>query len=474
MIILPHFINTYRGIEVEKFSTETEDNLNLIDLLEKRDTLYIIVNFGIARASIIEMLSKQKKYKFFDKNIYIEIQCKDFETYLCDFSNKFLQDFSGYKEGNLLLKSDKSKGISCTVDAKKEFLKTITRSNNIAIQYNIFNKIFPQPINNEWDYWLSAKNNVSAIMYVKKSGEYNNIYSYDIKKSFPARIYKGLFPQGHGIYFTNNDILPLNKWYIKRIAIFKLKPKIYDFLGLISKHAGDTLPIVEIITKEIEEILNLYYDINYKTIDGFFYKMQKSIFDEFFENNFFNEANKNKCVSIYNKAKNNLLIGSFGANDYISENRLIFKQNQLYIKNISYENAIKSYYPLYLYVNGAAKCEFIKILAKYFNNIIYINTDGFFSTKEIDFSGYNLLKVNNIGNVEFRGKYKKIAIKEISNYCGIFTNGDIDIRLKGRRQFIKSYDEFINGFKSYSFAINKSGFLKMYEYQEKGIKEFEV
>ena len=66
MIILPHFINTYRGIEVEKFSTETEDNLNLIDLLEKRDTLYIIVNFGIARASIIEMLSKQKKYKFFE------------------------------------------------------------------------------------------------------------------------------------------------------------------------------------------------------------------------------------------------------------------------------------------------------------------------------------------------------------------------------------------------------------------------
>ena len=120
------------------------------------------------------------------------------------------------------------------------------------------------------------------------------------------------------------------------------------------------------------------------------------------------------------------------------------------------------------------KCEFIKILAKYFNNIIYINTDGFFSTKEIDFSGYNLLKVNKIGSIEFRGKYKKIAIKEISNYCGIFTNGDIDIRLKGRRQFIKSYDEFINGFKSYSFAINKSGFLKMYEYQEKGIKEFEV
>ncbi len=482
MIVVPKIIATYRGIECNEFFNSMGKIFSLGELIEIKNDFIIVVDFSIVKFSIIEHIIKCGKYHLKesknDKSMSYDIKSNYIKIYntdkkvliLCSYENKFMQDFENFEIANALELMDIEKQTTCTKDAKKQFMATITRQKNYFAQTRIFDKIFPQFDDKEFFYNNACKKSVCALFYCNV-GEFENIYSYDIKSSFPSRVYGDFFPNGEGRYFDDIKKVPYNKWYVCKIKIYSFSVKLFDFLDFCSM-ADEYGEITYYTTKEMLEFIEICYDCDYDIIDGYFYTLQRSIFDKFLNSNFLNELNKNKNFRKYNKAKNNLLFGNFGRNTKI--NNVVFgvDEDKLTQKIEKVEIDDKGYYPLYLYVNGKSKLEILKIVKDNFENILYINTDGFFSKNKMSFMFYNLGKENNIGTVEFRDYYKKICIKDISNYFAFSIDCDgvicNDFRLSGRKTNVDDYNDFISGnFYSLYCRLTPYGFLNFIEEKEK-------
>ena len=481
MIAQPFFKETKRGIEVDYFQIRKKGEiitLTLPELVYYPCDLKIINNFALAKSSLIEFfLANNILHEY--KNISVTIWKDGHEEIFCDYANKFLQDFTNWETAESLEKSDKSHAASCALDAKKEFLAAICRSKNIYVQQNIFEQIFPQPQSlKEWIMWEDAKDCVAAFLYAREPGEFCNIWSYDIKRSFPARIYRGEHPTGTGEYYLGDLQHRAKRWYIKRVVIAYVKKKCaFDFLNLEKKYnENGRKPYEYVLTEDIFDALALMYDIQYIGVDGFYYRLQNSIFDKFFDDNF--KQTNSKALATYSKAKNNLLIGTFGAKDFYEVQTFSKVGKALKSDVVTVEKPRKAYYPIYLFANGAAKVALLKLIAPIWERVIYANTDGFFVTTRQDYSTYNAIKINKIGSVEERGRYEKIAIKEVSNYCGILdteTGRKLDMRLSGRRfnEKLMTYDAFVHGtFKSYSYLASNTNFLRLAELKEKSLEEY--
>lgn len=481
MIFQPYFKDTRRGIEVDYFQTRKNGaviTLTLPELVYYPCDLKIINNFTLAKSSLIEFfLANNILYEF--KNVSVTVYRDGHEEVFCDYANKFLQDFKDFETAERLERSDVTRTASCALDAKKEFLASICRSKIPFAQQNIFDQIFPQPQSlKEWVIWEDAKESVAAFLYSKSPGEYREIWSYDIKRSFPARIYRGEHPSGEGVYTLGDLTHRAKRWYIKRIMIAFVKKKAaFDFLNLEKKFADNGgKPFEYVVTEDIFDALIVLYDVQYVGIDGFYYRLQNSVFDKFFEKNF--AATESKALSTYSKAKNNLLIGTFGTKDFYEVQTFSKIGGALKSDTVTVEKPRKAYYPIYLFANGAAKVALLKLIAPIWEKVIYANTDGFFVTARQDYSTYNSIKINKIGSVEERGKYEKIAIKEVSNYCGFLVTDagkKLDMRLSGRRfnEKLMTYEAFVCGtFKSYSYLATKTNFLRLVELSEKSLEEF--
>lgn len=482
MILVPKIVATYRGLEVESFFNNSGKIFTIDEILKIENDFIIVVEFSIVKFSIIEKIINSKKYHLMqsvkDKKMSYDIKTNYIKLYntdkkvliLCSYENKFMQEFENFSISNALELMDIEKQTTCTKDAKKQFLSTITRQKNYFAQSKIFDKIFPQFERKEFFYNNSCKKSVAALFY-NEIGEFDNVYSYDIKSSFPSRVYGDFFPTGLGTFFDDIKKVPKNKWYICKLHIYSFKVKLFDFLdfNLIADECGE---LIYYTTKDMLEFIDLCYECEYDIIDGYYYKLQKTIFDKFLEQNFFNPLNKNKSFKKYNKAKNNLLFGNFGRNTKI--NNIIFSVDgdKLIQKVEQVEVADKGYYPLFLYVNGKSKLEILKIIYNNFKNIIYVNTDGFFSKVKMGFSFYNIDKINKIGSVECRSFYNKICIKDISNYFAYYIDNDgvivNDFRLSGRKAKIDDYNDFVNGdFYSLYSRLTSYGFINLIEDKEK-------
>lgn len=478
MILFPIVKETFRGMETDTFFADSKiKTIGINELLNISSLdLIICVHFNLVYPCIIEMLlnnnyhsrsEKDDKTQSFDfGGKYLSIyKDKKNRIDIIDYSSKFLQDFIDFETAHELEKSDISKKFTPTQDGMFLLQKTISSAKNEFARKKIFDKIFPELKDEEYNYNKEAKKMVSAVMFYQ-IGEYKNIYAYDIKSSFPARIYQKNMPAGAGTFFDDLEQIPKNRWYIKRIRVYVAKEKNRDYLGISELEK----PCMLYVTPETEQILKDYYVSDYEFIDGYYYKLQKSIFDNFFDMNFAEE--KNKAIKKYNKAKCNTVIGAFGKNDIFNMYMFNLKGERLTYSTVQTETEHKAYYPIYLCVNGRAKLEFIKILEFVGKeNIIYANTDGFFCKKSIDFSIINSEYCSKIGKVEFRGMYDKLCIKCISNYCGVM-NGSDDYRLSGRVPTKKiTYDDFYNGFNSAQPYLTGYGFVDFYINDEQSFNE---
>ncbi len=498
-LFVPEINVTKRGLEVSSFNEVTEENElwyhNIYDIIIRgRDIedyrFIILVSFQLCKANLIERLLMMNDYhqqednKDKDKawNVYgdyIEIwHDKNVKTTICSFEKKFMQDFVSIEQAKSLIATDSYFKPTCTQTAKAEFMETVTSSKNEFVNRWKFDKIFPQPEDKEFYEWKHAKEHVKAFMYLRKPGLYRNVYSYDIKSSFPAELYRSVFPQGQG----RIENLPEKYWSIDKIRIERIIPIVYDFLGLFDKFLeNQRQPFNVYLTKELVDALHIFYDVEYQVLSIRTYKMQKSIFDTFIESNL---LFKDKPLRKYCKAKNNTFIGSFGANDEypVYKYKLAGEYNDKVNAELQWEKKDKNaYYPVYLYVNGSALVKICRICQAYWPHIIYANTDGIISDVPLELEfGFNCKFLNVLGRVELRQQYLEFAVKDISNYSAIFAddNGEImqDIRLSGRTILEPpTHEQFIDGgFETMVLTRSDYGFIKPVMFMEQSLKYYEL
>lgn len=499
MILIPDIVATYRGLEAKTF--RIVDNIkynNVIDIFalsdleflkQIKDNIIIITNFTICKPCIIESLFLSGKHQQTDKKDkdlcfqvygdYIEIYFDKSNRYiLSSYEKKFMQNYDSDETALLLEAGDNIHKPTCAQTAKAEFMEKCFNCKNEFINRNLFKRMFHEPMKDEFKHLKRAKDIVVPFMYLKKAGVYNNIYSYDKKSSFPSQIYNSVFPIENGKNVKSLNEIPEKKWFVAEIRIYTVRIKKYDFYGLMDKYLENlrqpfTIDIDSESLKAIEEL----YDIDYNINQVFYYKLKQSIFDEFFYNNI---NISNKYLRKYGKAKNNTLIGSFGANDEITTYKYILKEDKLSYVSEYDKREHNAYYPMYLYVNGKAKAEFCRICNKFFDNLIYANTDGLMLDTYVDMDiVINESKYDNIGRYELRQYYLEFAAKEVSNYSAIYADDDgeikQDLRLSGRTRIFQDvpHETFKNGgFKSVTMGLSKYGFVTPIEFEEEGIQYY--
>lgn len=501
-LLIPDIKVTERGLESRVFFTSeidekpndmvTAEELLGFTMYKEEYSFIILVSFSICKPSLIWCLLNNPEFhqqrdpsdKTMSWNVYgdyMEIyRTKKEKITICSYEKKFLQDYTDAETAKRLMLTDTYFKPTCTQTAKAEFMECVTGCKNEFINRYKFDKIFPQPEEKEFITWKKTKESVKAFMYLKKAGNYKDVYSYDIRASFPSELYNSLFPQGKG---TRGLIeVPVKHWYIAKIRVYRCIPIVYDFFGLFDKFIeNQRQPFNTYLTKDMLECLEEFYDVEYAIQFKYSYKMQKSIFDKFIEDNIYTP---DKPIRKYNKAKNNTLIGSFGANDQYPVYEYMIggdKKNRVNA-TITYETKDKkAFYPLYLYVNGSAKVKICRLLQSNWEHIIYANTDGFVSDAPIEMDlMFNSRYSDLVGKVELRQYYLEFAVKEISNYSAIFANedGEImqDIRLSGRRIMEPpTHQQFIDGgFETLLLQQSDYGFIKPVVFVEQSLKYYQL
>ena len=461
MTFKAHLIQTKRGIEPEYFTSSDEKiRYSIEDVLTTRATslkaeeLHIVVGFGYCKVQFIEWLfnsekwhysenDKDKSMSFVVRTDYIVLHYHPGNTLtVTAFEVKYKQDFEDWQQASDLEAADRWKRATCSLDAKAQWWETF--NSNAAHGRNITRINFPEATLKELRLLNAAKMTTKQYMYFAP-GEYKNIWSYDIKQSYPARLYRKYCPVGHGIYFTCAEQIPDRYWYVARIYISALEARSrFDFLNLMDKKP----PFYTVLTEQSITILNTFYAGKWRMIDGYAYKLRRGQFDKMFEENFNDPGNSKPHIRRYNKFRNNLLLGTFGATDNPT---IIYKMQKgkiiTKVKSESDKTTYK-YLPVYLYVVGAARLALARIIYENRDAIIYANTDGVFATCELFL--IQPAPPGQPGSIELRAMYTRLAIKEMSDYCGEYVDEDgvvrITEKLSGRRLISEaSYAEYVNG-----------------------------
>lgn len=429
------------------------------------DELRIIVNFNFCRYSIIKYLfesqdfkerenEKQNEMVFMIKSTYIVVYfTRNKRTIFCDYGKKFGQDFKSWKISQELEEVDQARRATATQDAKYYYWQTIKE--NVVHGHNIAKLRYPQATGRELNYLTKAKNICSQFSFAMR-GEYVNVHSYDIAKSYPARLYRKHSPSGPGKYFPAGAKVPPRYWYVRKFHLLRWERKSLDFLGL-DEYNG-TQPIIYLTLEEVD-LLQKYYVGKWKELDGFMYKMRFGAFDKFIERFLFNHANDQKHIGKYYKRLCNLLIGSFGARDH-AEEKYTMKDGILSVE-LEAGDPPERYLPLYLYVVGAAKKAIADVVAPNSKHCIYCNTDGAFFTKPP--LVFQVAATFDIGYVEQRHIYNRVAIKELNDYYAEYIDEDgvirHDLALGGRSKPPEdlTYTQYVTGdFESLGIGIEKS------------------
>lgn len=472
MTYKPLMYPTKRGIEVTEFYAGSYQNIVTIEELLKvdirLDPLRVVVDFSIAAPNIIEYLVTQTDYKPRENNRqkegvfeindkYISVFVGElYVIYITDYHCKYLQDFIDFETAEKLDKVDEDRRPTAAQDSKHAYYSFLNPS--VPHGINIFNLRYPKLTGKEQLYCVEAKNFTAGVIYARQ-GEHKDIYSYDMKQSYPARLLDSWSPYGEGKYFEGEAKLPARYWYVKKIRIYRIAPKVHDFLEIIPRYAAGK-PFSVTVSKECEEILQRYYSVQYRTIDGFYYKCRRGSFDAFLLRFMNDERNDFRPIRTYNKAKCNLLIGTMGLRPKPRKIYTIHRR-KLVIDTTDEMYCGRYYYPLYLFVTGRAKFAFCELAARVWDNVVYCHTDSLLLTKP--FRTLQLRPHGTPGHLEYREFYKRLAVKKVNNYCGEYVTADgvlgVDIRLSGLIHKPSSYEEFTAGYESAFLQRQRNGFI---------------
>lgn len=444
---------------------ETGEVVTLKELLTHTGVIYVS-NLNRAFFELITMLkklkytnvysvSKKNQFSFFYKNgecYSIKINTSGKYLTIANFEKKFMQDFSDFETNKKLIEyaiQQERMASSLGRDSFNEWMRSIFkvqgRTLNINACYTVFRRDYPVIKDSILD---TAKEFVSGYQYAKQ-GYYYNINNYDMCSSYPAQLLNDT-PKGKPIdYKTLEDVPPTYFYVVKFTALdIKLKPNKIDFLETDGKNISTF-----VLTKQLFELFKnnyAYSMLKIKRITGF--KTRKNVFTHFVEKNVLQgkELEFDPFIKKYNKAIANSIVGYFGKNPIRTETK--FKNGRI-IERIVESEPI--YLPIYLYVLGKAKAEFIQVLqrcAKY--DIIYANTDGFLTSKPVDMKMLNFGRGTHIGYFKNKVGFSEIYIDCVNGYSAVTVDGEIDNTISGIRTLSPlSVEEYKN--KKFKYLIQE-------------------
>lgn len=344
-----------------------------------------------------------------------------------DFKSKFGLEFGDYiTNAELLEYAIKHGRIGKTLghDAFNEFLHTKFK---VPIVVPLSNDIMREDYPIMHDTLLNrAKLSCSGFQFVK-SGTYENVFEYDQSSAYPAQLL-GCTPQGQGNLFEKLEDVPPN--YFKIISFCamdcKLKKNKIDFVSLPKAINDVVLPerLFELFKENYSGIIKIRQILAFKT--------RKNVFNKFINKNIIaGKLGENRPhIAKYNKYIANSLTGYFGRNEETSISYVKFNGKKMTLKS----EKIKIdpiYLPVYIYTLDKSKTEFIRQLQNNYNNIIYANTDGFISTKELDVEKLNFENSCSVGLYRCKHVFKELYIECINGYAGITTDGTVENTISG-------------------------------------------
>ena len=361
----------------------------------------------------------------------IVFNIKNCEIRIIDWTKKFGQPMpERLKDAKRLLSYAEKSGrtrAGLGSDAYNEFLHTLyTKKDSENANYALIREIFPSL---PWDF-DSAKETVIGYQ-IARPGMYNNVYSYDIKRAYAFSMC-GDTPE-HAPELVEGFKKPRgNQWaiFICSYAGKKLKEGAIPFLPDEEKTSG-----VAWIPQRLFTLVDQTYSFDFFHVSQtMLFKTRKSLFRRFVNKNY---GSKDPLILSYNKVIVNSLVGYLGRRR--RSTRDIFKLD----KNCNIERKAEIcplepiYTPAYINILDRHKFRFLTALrAIGIENVIYANTDGFFTLEPINLDRLNDSITGELGKVELRRIYSRMRINAINAYVGEYDGPEgkmIDTTISGLR-----------------------------------------
>ncbi|MBO7695192.1 MAG: hypothetical protein J6T10_21430 [Methanobrevibacter sp.] len=423
---------------------------NSLDIFFSYFTSFLIDSGYKCIASSLDLKSGQFCYVRSNgncKSISICIK-QNIVIHLIEFKAKFGLDFDSL-ENNLKLIDYAQKhwrlGKSLGADAFKEFLDTVFKCKNQFITQELIREMWPVF---KYPREFQKAKDIVAGLQVVKSGHYDTVYDYDIESAYPAQMLNYI-PVGLPKTFTNLDEIPKNYYYIVKFCVFDCKKKTDLNWAQIYK-TNDIL----VLPKHLFYQFKQDYECDIKILQIWAFKTKKNIFNRFIKKNIIDgKINQNdKLLAKYNKRIANSLSGYLGRNTDLSCN-IVKKMQNVFLEQQKNRKINAIYLPAYIAILDKHKAEFIKIIKKYKDDIIYANTDGFLTVRQIRLSELNFNNTSGVGLYKESPPFKKLYIECINGYAGERINGELDCTLSGISMSDKISSEQLAS-KSFGYTYN--------------------
>lgn len=432
--------------DITIINQETGEIVDLAHFLSLSGHVYVN-NLNFAFMVIVKMCIKcglkntlNAKFKNEFSFIYKNGECYNIKInngnilYIINFEKKFLYPFTDYTTNKMLVdyaSFKNRKSLAVGVDAFNEFIQGIYTTKKQQISLMACKTIFRRDYPIIEDSMLErAKEFVSGYQYAKQ-GHFYNCFNYDIASSFPSQLLNDT-PIGELKEYPTIENVPTSYFYIVKLSIFdaKIKPNKIDFLDISGKNY-----CIVVLTKHLYNLFLKNYEyskIIIKRVIAF--KTIRNRFSKFVTENAIQgkEQETNIALKKYNKAVANSIVGYFGKKILKETTTINIDARGHYNIETNVEKTDPVYLPLYLFVNGKAKAEFIDTLQKIgTHSVIYANTDGFITTQQMSANRLNFGRISSIGYYKEKTPIKEIYIETINGYTSIDTDGVIDNTLSG-------------------------------------------
>lgn len=425
------------------FNLDTGEAVTISDVINMHGDV-ICDDLDDVFVAIFKELKKQKVHQVFNatkNNQYsisynsgnvsnIKILKNNGYLFLCNFKNKYNQEWDA-DTYDILIKYSQLKGrdaSSIGMCAFNELLTTTFKAHGQNLPVPACKTIFRRDYPILHDEILDEAKKYTQGYQLARSGEYYDTYEYDISGSYPAQL-QGDTPMGAPRDYATIDDVPDTYWYIVKCNVIRpmCRPNTMDWLSI-----NGTNICTIVLTKHLYMLfLDTYtfFDVKIKRITAF-----KTVHDKFYQFVQNNRGSVNladeKCIRKYDKAIANSVVGFFGRN--CDKNYTKFDNKG----NITTHSTSREpvYLPIYLYVTGKAKAEFIRTLLRVgVDNIVYCNTDGFICTKQLDIDILNIGRPNALGAFRLNKNYTRLYIRSINGYVGEDSTGDVTNTISGQR-----------------------------------------
>lgn len=399
------------------------------------------------------------EFSFAYKNgdcLNIQIMTTNGRLIIMNFAKKFLQDFEeiGIDNALKLIKYAEETGRTATaigVDAFNDFLAKSFKIHGRTVSANAVRNFYRKELPEINDPILeSAKQHTSGYQ-IAHSGYYYNLHSYDIRASYASQLLNDL-PKGQLHEFAKLEDVPTTYFYIVKICYYdiRIKEGCIDFLQADGKNVKTF-----VLTKHLHALFEHNYKYTLCAVKRVVaFKTRHNFAHAFVQVNVLEgrKEGTEPCIAKYNKGMANAFVGYCGKNTTTTRSRIVNDTNGWRI-DYNNEESEPIYLPIYLYVTGKAKAEFIMTLQKIgLKHVIYANTDGLLTDIPINLKWLNFGRNNTIGLYKDKGVFEEIFIECINGYCGRMQDGTIDNTISGMRTVSKlSAQEYQTGHFDYYF-----------------------